>query len=1180
MSLKQFELFRLMPSSGVTVNSVASGGGNIKTGAYQFAHRLINDSNGRSSKFSLFTHPVMISFSETNGDKSGPVNVITDKSVSVSFTATNEEVELFTSYQMAVIESNTATGQSSMVSLSDFIALTPGENSYKFDNNNAYDRIGIEEVSIDDASISTFKTIAFKNNKLVGGNVRYKDLSFDMGIPSVLNGSIITRKIPTSGNTDKAVSESKGYFLDEVYRFYVSFWDEYGDFSFPYPLNMSAVTGNQAVSFDGFKDMKFPKRDKFNKIIETILPGAEGEHLVTINRGLSLTISNIPSWSKGFVILRAERKKGVLFQSPLIPTSIVQSPDALGEYPGESTAAPNPLGTIVPKNFAFSLNKAIVRKQGTGSSFVDWSANYSDFEFCKKIHVAFPPEIIFNNSGVPYLDFIKNEKISLEAIDYCFLGGGAGKLFSRNKSLTNTDLLHSNDGSRSSAGASVAQTAKYYASDRLSLAEFHGQISSTDREIVDEVKSFTVVPSGVSSMPIVGLGADAPTSDFGNYGDLKIFPEGAFNGTPPSNSPMVVITTNGERPDLSYYGVDGSKAGYNTSNIVRGANDANALISIVAGSIRDLQGQSSNPGYDAANSFLEIVNFRSALGDDRYGSPFSQNEIVSTGSFHSYLSAPISLSVEVFGGDCFISPFTFKVQDSHYAVVNSNKWGDTGEGWGKSFKDADEAEVRRPFPYKSHSYSIGLYLESEVNSLYSEEFTNKGLQDIYSQITPSVSAWAGSSSKGAFYSYQGRIYRGIASDSSGNLPSDRVGYIYEDIGRAINGTFYQIKYPLDLFYIPKSFTENKIPMVYLYNPEYSIQDQSKPFPFVYSKEKVNRTNFSARLIYSDTGILQTNVEGFNRFRVGNFFDLEESNGSITKIIDHKGNLYGIQQNSFCYIPFESSLIETADGVSLSVQSSQIVGRPQYIERHGSNYIRTVVSTPSGLMFADYDNSKIVLFNQSVSYLNDIGVSKYIQDFSTSLRGLKISDRASQFYYDYSVDDVVFKMGQEALILGPSGSVKTILSPPVESGTVRWDYGMYDRSEHFLIGRGGPAGQDYLFTKINDPEALNKTMFGTEFSSGMSFVVNNEPYYTKMFYLVKFIATGSNECSIETFTNGQSNNSYSSMTMADRWSGFVLNFIRNADDKRRLRGEYAVVSTDVTGEIATALTKVQATYRMI
>jgi len=222
MSLKQFELFRLMPSSVVTVNSVASGGGNIKTGAYQFSYRLINDVNGRSTKFSLFTHPVVISYSETSGDKSGPVNTITDKSILMSFNVTNEEVELYTSYQIAVIESNSATGQSNVVSLSNFIAFTPGENSYKFDNNNSYARIGLEEVVVDDAAISTFKTIAFKNNKLIGGNIRYKDLSLNNGNPFVSSGEIITRKIPVSGNTDKAISESKGYFLDEVYRFYLS----------------------------------------------------------------------------------------------------------------------------------------------------------------------------------------------------------------------------------------------------------------------------------------------------------------------------------------------------------------------------------------------------------------------------------------------------------------------------------------------------------------------------------------------------------------------------------------------------------------------------------------------------------------------------------------------------------------------------------------------------------------------------------------------------------------------------------------------------------------------------------------------------------------------------------------------------------------------------------------------
>lgn len=1173
MSLEVFELFRLMPSSFIRIDTVSSGGGSIKTGSYQFSYRLIDDNTGRSSKFSLFTVPITISNSESNGDKSGAINTITDKSIVVSFDVTNTEIGLYNTYQIGVIESNTGSGQSTIVSLSDQIALSSGRNSYKFDSNVYYDRIGIEEVSVDDAAISTFKTIAFKNNKLVGGNIKYKDLPFDNGNPSIYSGSILTKKIPVSGNTDKSNSESRGYFSDELYRFYVSFWDEYGNFSFPYPLNMSGVVGNMAESFNGFKDMKFPKRDRNNKmILTTNFWEEEEEYVETLNKGLRLTLTNIPTWSRGYVITRAVRKKGVLFQSPIIPTTIVQSSDAQNEYPGEGRGAPNPLGTIIPKNMALPLNKAITRVVDGDYSVVEWGANYENFDYCKKIHVAFPPEIIFNNSGVPYVDFVKKEKLSIESVDYCFLSRGFDALLSRDESVP-LDDGYVNDGSRSSSACSVASASFDYASDRLLRSEYEAEIVLTDRPITDEVGSISIVPDNISSIPIIGLGSDAPTSEFGKYTDLEITPTGAYNGVTPHNERMVVFTTRSERPDISYYGVQTTKSGYTTDFVISAVNAGDDLVGIQGINIPDVVGQNSNPNYTSAQSFVEIVNFKTSLGDDRYGDKFSQNEIVSTGSVVTYLNSPDFSEVDVFGGDCYISPFTFKVQNSNYAVVNSDKWGDTGKGWGRSFKDSgDTDELRRPYPYKSLSYTIGIFLESEVNSLYGEEFLTKGRDDIYNQISPSVNPWNGTPQKGEFFSYEGKIYRALVNDSTGVTPIESIGYVYEDLNRSLNGSYYHIKSPLDVFYFPKSFTENKTPLLYLYNPEYSIQDRSKPFPVVFSSGKINRVNFSSRLIYSDTGILQTTVEGFNRFRAGNFYDLEESHGSLTKIIDHKGNLYGVQQKAFCYIPFESSVIETADGVALSVQSSQIVGKPNYIEKHGTDYIRTVISTPQGLMFGDFNNSKIVMFEGSVRYLNDLMVSSYIQGFSSTIMGQKPVDSVSQFYYDYSSDDVIFKMNSTALVLGPTNVVKTKLQP----GSF-WDYGMYNKSSHYLIGN---AGEHISLTKINS-NSSNKNMLGAPFNSSISFIVNDEGFYTKMFYLVKFIANKPETAIIYAHQNNAIVGSYTATTMQDRWAGYLLNFIRDSSTLKRLRGEYATVVTSVVNnEITTALTKVQAAHRTI
>ena len=85
-------------------------------------------------------------------------------------------------------------------------------------------------------------------------------------------------------------------------------------------------------------------------------------------------INNHPTWAKGFVILRAPRKKKVLFQTPLIPSILIQPARAKGDYPDQrknedsnfldvlNVAAANPKGSYVPKNYFHSLPKSLVNQ--------------------------------------------------------------------------------------------------------------------------------------------------------------------------------------------------------------------------------------------------------------------------------------------------------------------------------------------------------------------------------------------------------------------------------------------------------------------------------------------------------------------------------------------------------------------------------------------------------------------------------------------------------------------------------------------------------------------------------------------------------------------------------------------------------------------------------------------------
>jgi hypothetical protein len=1175
----QLELFRLAPSGVVSLTSVETGSGNLKCGTYQFAYRLINEVTGKSTKFSLFTNPIAINSKSKTGDMYGPINTYSNKSIVINVQCNDRELLEYEAVQIAVIENTVGAMSNSLeVSLISAFPIIGVNNSFTYASNERITAIDLTEIAVDDAPIKTFKTMAIKNNRMIGGNIIYKDLKFDNGDPVVSSGEIITRETPMVGSPDKAKSESRGYFSDEVYRFYISFWDIYGDYSLPKALDMTNVDGNTIEKLGGgFYDMKFPKRDSNNKFLSRTATLVDAK---AVNKGLRLTVNNIPSWAKGAVILRAKRKKNILFQSPIIPTTIVQPPDAntAFSYPGENRTVPNPLGTLAPKNMALPLNKAILRSESGQFKTVDWEANHDSFEYVQKVHMAFPPEVIFNNSGVPYMDYVKNGNLSIQNVDYCRVS--AVNLNNFNDREHTSGDRRSNDG-KWSASATIAASVTGYASNEKTRSQMDSEFESIERPLQDEVPSFSLVPNNVDSFPVIGISSkDAPTSMFGAYKDLEISPNGAYNGFTPNIQKTVIFSTKQKRKDLSYYAVNGSKAGYDTTSTLSVNGQQISPISIP-----DVTGENSNPISVASSSFIEIVNFTAGLNDDRYGKPDNDQDIVSTGTVVPFEQAPSSITVDVFGGDCYISPFTFNVHDSHYGVINSANWGDDGEKWNRSpFKDDSDVQLRRPFPYRALNVNIGVYLESEVNGLCIEEFLTIGQTstvDITQDVT--IEDFTGTVTYGNIYRSGNNYYRSLINSTTAAWPRaslnvnekvvSNVGYLYEDLGSSINSKFYRYKQSDDNFITTNTHTEARQNFSYLYNPEYSFENRAKPFPFVKKDIDFNRTNFSSRLIYSDVKILQTNLDGFSRFRVANIYDLEESKGSVTGLVDFGGRIFAVQRRAFCYVPIDAQIIETADSSQMAIQSGAVIGYPQYIENFGSSHIRSIQSTPTGLVFFDITNSKLIVYGGSTGFVNDLGISKYIEEVSDSLRHSKISDKDAQTYYDYNRNETIFKFGNKGVIHDASlGVVKGYLKP-----NAQWDYGNYFNSAHILFGKNG---NDLIATHINSNEA-NHNMLGVPFVSNLRFLVNEEFFYTKMFYIVKFICSGVEDATIRAISNNGQRSSFAAPTMPDRRAGFLLNHIRDTVDKRRLRGEFAEITTTLTNnELVNAITKFQATHRII
>ena len=357
--------------SGVSVLS----GGELLCGTYQFAMRLANNTEKKYTKWSLLTNPVFIGFDETTTSKSyGGTGYISSNKITLTLESKEDYTSLYTHYQIAVVENINGGDDSTLTvkllqpeDISGFTSTT----TFDYESNKpAKELVSIDEVTVDDAQIKAFNTLEIKNNRLIPANVKYHPLDYDNDEPSVANNTIpLLKPFTDDGITAYSDADNSssyvGYFRDELYRFGVVYEDKYGNFSKPKILNFSSCGANQA---GGGIDWKFPMRN--DGLYGTLLDGSNDIQAL----GLSIkSLVNHPSWAIAVHIVRVPRKKKIQFQSPLVPSILVQPAKADGSYPDQrysyaesdldilNVEAANPDGTFIPKNFFHVLPKNMVR---------------------------------------------------------------------------------------------------------------------------------------------------------------------------------------------------------------------------------------------------------------------------------------------------------------------------------------------------------------------------------------------------------------------------------------------------------------------------------------------------------------------------------------------------------------------------------------------------------------------------------------------------------------------------------------------------------------------------------------------------------------------------------------------------------------------------------------------------
>lgn len=1033
--------------SGITESSVPT----MKEGTYQFAYQLADSRTGKMTNFSLLTEPARVFYT---GKTTSPYV----KRIALTIQMDGVDRDLYNTSRVAVVRWDESGKPPAVAELLPFRDLPPsGIPSTTFFYDGEEDKITapIAELVTEAAAIKAVNHLLVKNNILMPAGITYKDrrITTDITLDSSASG-IIKRVV----NYESPVDASKyvGYFRDEVYRFAVAYYDEDGNFSEPQVLKLSNVEGNRISN--GSNDFRFPKRDDSY---------TDAEGVVTSNAyslydgagkiealGLALRgIKNHPAWAKGIAILRAKRKKNILFQSPLVNTHIVEPLPALLSYPGEGENPPSPLGTITPKNFFFGAARDIVRN----SSFNTWAYKqevtyYPAWNDTTRVHMVFPPESLYlngmNQALSPYVHRAgdKLKVVDMAGLNFYFSDYCEGERPSGYESKNAGEFINTHVcGTFSAKG----HDNYYYTRGRVGVSKL---------DALDYGGKFNTETPVLEAVPVDNMGgATILTKSLRGYrtnrvGDYESMRGTLSEGMQPNNQRGYYISTKKAMSDPSYYASDaaGDTAYKSTTatqvsafkNIISFGSASKAITKkYMDGSLQEtsnaLLRKSQLTAATDLVSAVAIVNVEAGLEDSRYGSASDYNEYIFTGAHRNLTATEVKdnlpVNLDVWGGDCFIGPHHFKVSDTVYAVSNvdgTESDADSKALWGRSFLNNDNTPdpMRRPLPLNGASQILTVVIESEINP-----------------------------------------------------------YVMHD----------------DMHYSGLEVSQEKaflrIPFLYNYPLNQSAQNISKvlvPTP----KHEKPVFEFPSRLAYSRKKIYQTNESGFDIFPAMNIYDMEETHGAITGLASFGGRVYVCQEKNVAYLPIGERILETSDSNQLAVRSQDFINDPDYISRLGGvTDPGSVLVTPVGIVGHNGSDGRILLIaGQDVK---DIVEGRIEQEYGI-IRDKGLLTMRS--YYDLDEKNILFHLqhpakGERLLVF--NHKLGAWIGKWMDSDVLPFRTAITMRGKTHLLGINGSDLEIHQMYAGNPAE-----FFGKQYASSLTFRDSSDFSNTKTYDLMRVNAS--------------------------------------------------------------------------
>ena len=250
------------------------------------------------------------------------------------------------------------------------------------------------------------------------------------------------------------------------------------------------------------------------------------------------------------------------------------------------------------------------------------------------------------------------------------------------------------------------------------------------------------------------------------------------------------------------------------------------------------------------------------------------------------------------------------------------------------------------------------------------------------------------------------------------------------------------------------------------------------------------SKYDSRIIYSNAKINNSIIDGWRKFKLENYKDLDGGSGDLNKLIVNNDIMYFLQDRGFGKLSINpvSTVLDQA-GTSIVLGTGSVIQDFVYIsDSLGCQNVLSAVATPKGIYWYDNNNKKAYGFR--ANGLESISDTHGVKSWFNVLN----KDVTAVLGYDYYNSEVLFSMLDGSTI---------VFSDQINKFTSVYSYAtsMYVSHPTTLLSL------DSITNKIYEHNSGSiATWYNSTKDTKIEFIVNKNPLYPKAFDHLEWYVT--------------------------------------------------------------------------